>query len=75
MSSRESDLIGTPFRCRCNKLLLTMKDDAVIIKCGRCKRYMVIQTAGILSASVHGGDEAELRSFLETTEGGSAHPD
>ena len=72
MSSRESDLIGQPRRCRCNKLLLTMKDDAVIIKCGRCKRYMIIQTAGILSASVHSEDEAEIRSFLEKTadEGG-----
>lgn len=73
MSSREPDLVGQPLRCRCNKLLLTLKDDVVIIKCGRCKKYMVIQTAGILAASVYDAGAAELRCYLERTAGEDGH--
>ncbi len=49
----DADLIGEPNRCICNKLLCTCKNDLVIIKCSRCKRYMVLQTRGVESVKTY----------------------
>ncbi len=48
-----SNLIGRPERCLCNKLLCTVKDKVVLIKCSRCKRFMVIETEGINAMRNH----------------------
>lgn len=34
-------------RCVCNKLLCVINENNVEIKCNKCKRLMVIKTAGI----------------------------
>ena len=65
MSTRGSDLIGEPVRCMCNKLLMTLKGDIIIIKCGRCKRYTVIRTEGIASIDVHDLESSELADMLQ----------
>ncbi len=65
MSTRSSDLIGEPGRCVCNKLLMTREGDTIIIKCGRCKRYTVIQTEGITSIDVYDIGSSELAAALQ----------
>lgn len=65
MSTRSSDLIGEPGRCVCNKLLMTREGDTIIIKCGRCKRYTVIQTEGIISIDVYDIGSSELAAALQ----------
>ena len=67
MSTRGSDLVGEPTRCTCNKLLMTREDDVIIIKCGRCKRYTVIRTGGIISIDVYDLESSELAGCLQVT--------
>ncbi len=68
----DTELIGEPSRCLCNKLLFTRTDDLVIIKCSRCKRYMVVQTRGVESVKTYdlnaAGEEASPEIFSKLDE-------
>lgn len=35
-------------RCLCNKLLFVLDGENIRVRCGRCKRTMVVRTRGIL---------------------------
>lgn len=37
-----------PRRCRCGRLVCEVRDHEVRIKCGRCKRIVVIVTEGVI---------------------------
>jgi hypothetical protein len=39
-------------RCVCNRLIFVRRGEAVEIKCSKCKRLIVIQTAGIKRVEV-----------------------
>ncbi len=67
MSTRGSDLIGEPARCMCNKLLMTLEGDVILIKCGRCKRYTLIKTEGITSIDIHDLESSEVADILQVT--------
>lgn len=72
MKNRNTDLIGEPRRCTCNKLLMTTKGNAVIVKCGRCKRYLVVETDGIRSVDVYDFDAPGVADLLnDPTRGGA----
>ncbi len=60
----DSELIGDAVRCTCNKLLMTILGDAIIVKCSRCKRFLVVQTGGIHSIQVHDLNDEELGRML-----------
>ena len=36
------------FRCTCKKIVCQIEGDMVIIKCRHCKRYIHIQTKGLI---------------------------
>ena len=36
-----------PVRCVCNKLVCAVRGNVIEIKCGKCKRLVVIHTRGI----------------------------
>ncbi|GEM_PF-2473664 len=67
MNRSNPGLIGEPVRCTCNKLLMTVFDDKIIVKCSRCKRFMVLETKGIISIQIHDLDEEELEQLLRGT--------
>ncbi|NLC76449.1 MAG: hypothetical protein GX750_02380 [Clostridia bacterium] len=37
------------FRCQCKKIVCQIEKDTVIIKCRHCKRYIHINTKGIIN--------------------------
>lgn len=39
-------------RCKCNKLLCVIKGSDIEIKCNKCKRMLLIKTAGILDIDI-----------------------
>lgn len=37
------------FRCECKKIVFQLEGDAILIKCRHCKRYIQINTKGIVN--------------------------
>lgn len=37
------------FRCSCKKIIFQIEGDSVLIKCRHCKRYIQINTKGIVN--------------------------
>lgn len=37
------------FRCSCKKIVFQLDGDSIIIKCRHCKRYIQINTKGIVN--------------------------
>jgi len=66
MDKSGQNIVGEETRCKCNKLLLTVKNDIILIKCSRCKRYMLIRTQGISSFEVYDLDSSEIKNLIES---------
>ncbi|HEX3033228.1 MAG TPA: hypothetical protein VHS59_13525 [Bacillota bacterium] len=37
------------FRCECKKIVFQLEGDAIIVKCRHCKRFIRINTQGIIN--------------------------
>ncbi|WP_227766403.1 hypothetical protein [Zhaonella formicivorans] len=37
------------FRCQCKKIIFQIEGDTIIVKCRHCKRFIHINTKGILN--------------------------
>lgn len=49
------------FRCECKKIVFQLEGDAVLIKCRHCKRYIQINTKGIINFEYKLGPNIEYK--------------
>ncbi|KKM12524.1 hypothetical protein SY88_03055 [Clostridiales bacterium PH28_bin88] len=45
------------FRCQCKKIVCQIEGDTIVIKCRHCKRYIYINTKGIVNIEYKLGPE------------------
>lgn len=52
------------FRCQCKKIVFQVEGDCIIIKCRHCKRYIHVETRGIINVAYSLGPEETMGQKL-----------